>query len=277
MRRWRHSRSACARALERRWRPSSRSPTAWKSTPACRGARPGGGGRRRCLCRPGAQGRGRRLRADSLGGHRHAGWRAIPGLAIERFTRHGPAALLPLRPGADGQARAALVWCVPTGDDPVLGLTAAQRLAVLSPSSRREAGRLVAITPLKSFALGLNAERTLVSGRTVRIGNAAQTLHPVAGQGLNLGCATCMSWSTRCAGRGTWTRPAPRRMGARRRPLEHHRHHRFPGAQLHLEAARRGQRPRPGSGRAAGRARRARLAGAADDVRRAMSQRPIRT
>jgi 2-octaprenyl-6-methoxyphenol hydroxylase len=40
---------------------------------------------------------------------------------------------------------------------------------------------------LKSFALGLNAERTLVSGRTVRIGNAAQTLHPVAGQGLNLG------------------------------------------------------------------------------------------
>ena len=110
-----------------------------------------------------------------------------PGLAIERFTRHGPAALLPLRPGADGQARAALVWCVPTGDDPVLGLTEAQRLAVLSTIFPREAGRLVAITPLKSFALGLNAERTLVSGRTVRIGNAAQTLHPVAGQGLNLG------------------------------------------------------------------------------------------
>jgi 2-octaprenyl-6-methoxyphenol hydroxylase len=40
---------------------------------------------------------------------------------------------------------------------------------------------------LKPFALGLNAERTLVSGRRVRIGNAAQTLHPVAGQGLNLG------------------------------------------------------------------------------------------
>jgi len=48
-------------------------------------------------------------------------------------------------------------------------------------------GRLAAITPLKRFALGLNAERTLVEGRTVRIGNAAQTLHPVAGQGLNLG------------------------------------------------------------------------------------------
>jgi 2-octaprenyl-6-methoxyphenol hydroxylase len=41
--------------------------------------------------------------------------------------------------------------------------------------------------PLKPFSLGLNAERTLVSGCTVRIGNAAQTLHPLAGQGLNLG------------------------------------------------------------------------------------------
>jgi 2-octaprenyl-6-methoxyphenol hydroxylase len=40
--------------------------------------------------------------------------------------------------------------------------------------------------PLQRFALGLNAETTLVQGRTVRIGNAAQTLHPVAGQGLNL-------------------------------------------------------------------------------------------
>lgn len=112
---------------------------------------------------------------------------ATPGLAIERFTRHGPAALLPLRPAADGQPRAALVWCVPTGDDPVAGLTDAQRLAVLATVFPREAGTLVGISPLKRFALGLNAERTLVNGRTVRIGNAAQTLHPVAGQGLNLG------------------------------------------------------------------------------------------
>ncbi len=112
---------------------------------------------------------------------------ATPGLAIERFTRHGPAALLPLRPAADGQARAALVWCVPSGDDAVAGLSDAQRLAVLATIFPPQAGRLTGISPLKSFALGLNAERTLVSGRTVRIANAAQTLHPVAGQGLNLG------------------------------------------------------------------------------------------
>jgi len=112
---------------------------------------------------------------------------ATPGMAFERFTRHGPAALLPLPPAADGQARAALVWCVGTADDPVRHLNDTQRLAVLNTLFPPEAGRLVALSPLKDFALGLNAERTLVHARTVRIGNAAQTLHPVAGQGLNLG------------------------------------------------------------------------------------------
>jgi len=115
---------------------------------------------------------------------------AMRGTAFERFTRHGPAALLPLPadPGTPGGlARAALVWCVPSADDPVSGLSDAQRMAVLNTIFPAEAGRIVGIGPLKSFPLGLNAERTLVSGAMVRIGNAAQTLHPVAGQGLNLG------------------------------------------------------------------------------------------
>jgi 2-octaprenyl-6-methoxyphenol hydroxylase len=107
---------------------------------------------------------------------------AKPGVAFERFTRHGPAALLPLKDG-----RAALVWCVNSDDDPVATLNDAQRLTVLNTIFHREVGEVTALSPLKQFALGLNAERTLTEGRTVRIGNAAQTLHPVAGQGLNLG------------------------------------------------------------------------------------------
>jgi len=111
------------------------------------------------------------------------------GLAVERFTRHGPLALLPLRDASlpAGQRRAALVWCVDAADDPVRGLDAAQRQAVLNTLLPEVAGRVGALSPLKDFALGLNAERSLVDGRSVRIGNAAQTLHPVAGQGLNLG------------------------------------------------------------------------------------------
>ncbi len=112
---------------------------------------------------------------------------ATAGRAIERFTRHGPLALLPL-PAAQGAAcRAALVWCVPSASDPVRELTDAQRIVVLNHVLDEAAGRVTAIGPLKAFALGLNAEASLVDARLVRIGNAAQTLHPVAGQGLNLG------------------------------------------------------------------------------------------
>ncbi|HET9821581.1 MAG TPA: FAD-dependent monooxygenase [Burkholderiaceae bacterium] len=112
---------------------------------------------------------------------------ATPGLAVEHFTRHGPAALLPLPPLADGMARAALVWCVDRADDPVRELDDAQRLAVLAQLFDPEVGRVVGVSPLKRFPLGLAAHRSLVRARQVRIGNAAQTLHPVAGQGLNLG------------------------------------------------------------------------------------------
>jgi len=105
-----------------------------------------------------------------------------PGVAYERFTRHGPAALLPLKDG-----RAALVWCVARDDDPVEPLDESQRIAVLNTVFHPDAGRIAGISALKPFALGLQAERTLTDGRIVRIGNAAQMLHPVAGQGLNLG------------------------------------------------------------------------------------------
>ena len=115
---------------------------------------------------------------------------AQPGTAWERFTRQGPVALLPLPPKADTPAdcvRASLVWCTDARDDPVEALDDAQRLTVLRTLVHDSVGEIQWLSPLKRFALGLNAERTLVDGAVVRIGNAAQTLHPVAGQGLNLG------------------------------------------------------------------------------------------
>jgi 2-octaprenyl-6-methoxyphenol hydroxylase len=115
------------------------------------------------------------------------------GTAFERFTRQGPVALLPLGTAEAGRLRAALVWCASAEDDPVEPLNDAQRIAVLNTLLPATAGRVVALSPLKRFALGLNAERSLVVGRQVRIGNAAQTLHPVAGQGLNLGLRDAFS------------------------------------------------------------------------------------
>lgn len=117
---------------------------------------------------------------------------APDGTAYERFTPSGPAALLPLPPGpvrAGGESgrRAALVWCVQRHDDPVAGLDEAQRLTVLGSIFPDRVGRILEVSPLKAFPLGLNAHTRLVSDEAVvRIGNAAQTLHPVAGQGFNL-------------------------------------------------------------------------------------------
>lgn len=118
---------------------------------------------------------------------------SAPQVAYERFTPSGPAALLPLprgavTPGGAEGPRAALVWCVPQAHDPIKALDEAQRLTVLNTVFAPEVGTIEAISPLKAFPLGLNAHLRLVEdGPVVRIGNAAQTLHPVAGQGLNLG------------------------------------------------------------------------------------------
>ena len=105
----------------------------------------------------------------------------LPHRAFERFTDEGPLALLPQDDGY------ALVWCVrPARAAHLLSLPDAAFLAALASAFGSRLGRLTHVTPRAGFPLGLNAQ-PLGSARTVAIGNAAQTLHPVAGQGLNLG------------------------------------------------------------------------------------------
>lgn len=113
------------------------------------------------------------------------------GLAVERFTRDGPLAVLPL-PDEAGERRAALVWCT-RPDEPAQALSLARLQALLPPAARAVDG---VIGALKPFPLGLNAEPQPVRGRVLRLGNAAQTLHPVAGQGLNLGLRDAHEWVT---------------------------------------------------------------------------------
>jgi 2-octaprenyl-6-methoxyphenol hydroxylase len=101
--------------------------------------------------------------------------------AFERFTDEGPLALLPQDDGY------ALVWCVrPATGEALLALDDAAFLAALQRTFGERVGRFTRISPRHAFPLGLNA-RPGQSRRVVAIGNAAQTLHPVAGQGLNLG------------------------------------------------------------------------------------------
>lgn len=105
--------------------------------------------------------------------------------AFERFTDEGPLALLP-QDGSDGH-QYALVWCVATERAAALqALSDADFLAALGHAFGGRVGSFTKVSPRAAFALGLNANAG-ATARTVAIGNAAQTLHPVAGQGLNLG------------------------------------------------------------------------------------------
>lgn len=104
------------------------------------------------------------------------------GRAWERFTPKGPVALLPV-----GE-RYALVWtATPAEAQRILALDDAAFLAELQAHFGDRAGRFVAAGPRATFPLKLRTINTPIALRTVIAGNAAQAMHPIAGQGLNIG------------------------------------------------------------------------------------------
>lgn len=110
----------------------------------------------------------------------------LEGWAWERFTNEGPLALLP-QDDAQGPGYA-LVWCCsPDEARRRAGLPEDTFLAELSTAFGDRMGHFTQVGPRHTFALGLHAQRIPVDRRVAAIGNAAQTIHPVAGQGFNLG------------------------------------------------------------------------------------------
>jgi 2-octaprenyl-6-methoxyphenol hydroxylase len=105
------------------------------------------------------------------------------GTAYERFTQSGPLAVLPLHDGSYG-----VIWtCRPERAAEVLSFDDATYLRELQERFGWRAGRFVRAGVRASYPLKLTRAATTVAPRTVLIGNAAQALHPVAGQGFNLG------------------------------------------------------------------------------------------
>lgn len=104
------------------------------------------------------------------------------GRAYERFTPRGPIALLPV------EDRYALVWTAAPNEVPdLLALDDPAFLQRLQAGFGDRAGRFVRVGARASFPLRLRRVNTPIALRTAIIGNAAQSMHPVAGQGLNLG------------------------------------------------------------------------------------------
>lgn len=105
------------------------------------------------------------------------------GRAFERFTHNGPLALLPL-----SQGRSSLVWCMPPLDaEKLIALDDAQFAQALQEVFGWRLGQIEQTGQRQHYPLILRQRRQLISHRFAVVGNAAQSLHPIAGQGFNLG------------------------------------------------------------------------------------------
>lgn len=111
--------------------------------------------------------------------------KVIPHQAWERFTEEGPLALLPSHQGPNILN---VVWCgSPSASQVRLELSEEEFLKSLQAAFGDRLGTFKHVSNRRLYDLGLNYRKEVIKGHEVWIGNAAQTLHPVAGQGLNLG------------------------------------------------------------------------------------------
>lgn len=111
------------------------------------------------------------------------------GRAFERFTRDGPLALLPMSGG-----RSSLVWCHPLADKARVDSWGDDEfLRQLQNAFGWRLGKFTQLGRRVSYPLALQTATQNTSHRLALVGNAAQTLHPIAGQGFNLGLRDVMS------------------------------------------------------------------------------------
>lgn len=111
------------------------------------------------------------------------------GRAFERFTEHGPIAMLPMSDG-----RCSLVWChASESRDEVESWSEAEFCQQLQRAFGWRLGRITHAGARHHYPLALTTASQTVSHRLALVGNAAQTLHPIAGQGFNLGLRDVMS------------------------------------------------------------------------------------
>lgn len=146
------------------------------------------------------------------------------GWAFERFTDQGPLAVLPHPHAQDAQS---IVWCcAPERAQHLQAMTPRDFSAALTDTFGTRLGTFSVDGPITPVPLRMNVRSNTVDGRCVAIGNAAQTLHPVAGQGLNLGLRDTAALAIACR---DWLADPTQDVSA---SLDHFKHMRQPDRQL---------------------------------------------
>lgn len=108
--------------------------------------------------------------------------------AFEIFYPDGPLAILPLNDDDEGRPMASIVWTVPEGKaDAWVALSDRAFGAALTRMSGGFLGQITPVAPRSSWPLALHQASAMVAPRIALVGDSAHIIHPIAGQGLNLG------------------------------------------------------------------------------------------